>query len=294
MNYSVFLLLFGLLSFSSLLSAQTTKLSCSHPEICHLMTTIAEEQGTRIDVESIVSISGDPHEFEPTISELKKLMGAAFLVEGPFELNPWIKKVNYQRSKNSALVTKTLHLVDRQVAYYSSTTKGHTKEALAHFWLYPKIYCEFKAELTQILVDTKVIVLKNKLDDQCNQKATETEKQLRLTLSQLSMPLVLTHDALWPLLNSLNDKKASILAIKGSGHHEEASTDSVKKLYDALKAPKVIWIEETGINIPPSILNKKRAGDVVVKLDTAKSEGKEYFSVIKKLNEELSKLKGKK
>jgi ABC-type Zn uptake system ZnuABC Zn-binding protein ZnuA len=294
MKYRVYFLILGLLSFSSLLNAKELKVSCSHPEVCNLMTTIAEEQGTHIEVESIVSISGDPHEFEPSITELKKLMGAAYLIEGPNELNPWIKKVNYQRSKNSNLVTKTLSLLEQQVSLYSSTSNGHTKEALAHFWLYPKIYCNFKSDLTRILVETNIIVLKNKNDDQCFQKAVETEKQLRLILSQMNMPIVLTHDALWPLLNSLNEKKNSIVAIKGSGHHEEASTDSVKKLYDALKAPRVIWIEEKGINIPPSVLNKKRPTDIVLKLDTATSFGKDYFSVIKKLNDELSQLKGKK
>lgn len=290
MNYHIFIIILGSLFFSSLVAAKASKVSCSHPEICTLAKTIASEQGQTLEVESIVNISGDPHEFEPSIAEIKKLMSADFLIEGPFELNPWIKKVNYQRSHNSALTTKTLSLKEQHIKLYSSISNGITKEALAHFWLYPKIYCDFKSEITQMLAEANMIIVKNKNEEQCQNKALETEKQLRSTLSQMSMPIILTHDALWPLLNSLNEKKSTIVAIKGSGHHAEASADSVKKLYDALKATKVIWIEEKGINIPPTILNKKRTTDIVIKLDTAKSDGKEYFSVVKKFNDELSQL----
>lgn len=289
MNYLNFIVIFGSFFFSSLVSAKTLKLSCSHPEICTLATTIVTEQGQSLEMESIVNISGDPHEFEPSITEIKKLMSADFLIAGPYELNPWIKKVNYQRSKNSALITKSLSLKEQHVKLYSTISNGITKEALAHFWLYPKIYCDFKTELTRILTEEKIIVVKNKTEDLCLNKAVEMEKQLRSTLAQMSIPIILTHDALWPLLNSLNEKKSSIVAIKGSGHHAEASSDSVKKLYGALKSPRVIWIEEKGINIPPTILNKKRATDIVIKLDTSKSEGTEYFSVVKKLNDELKK-----
>jgi len=293
MNYRILIILFGSLFFSSLVSAKISRLSCSHPEICTLAKTIATEQGQTLEMESIVTISGDPHEFEPSITEIKKLMSAEFLIEGPFELNPWIKKVNNQRSQNSALTTKTLNLKEQQTKLYSAISNGVTKEALAHFWLYPKIYCDFKSEITRMLIEANMIVLKNKNEDQCPNKAIEMEKQLRSTISQMNMPIILTHDALWPLLNSLNEK-SMIVSIKGSGHHAEASAESVKKLYNALKSPKVIWIEEKGINVPPTILIKKRPTDIVIKLDTAKSDGKEYFSVIKKLNDELSLMTGKK
>lgn len=293
MKNRILIIFFGSLFFSSLVSAKASKLSCSHPEICTLAKTIATEQGQALETESIVTISGDPHEFEPSISEIKKLMSAEFLIEGPFELNPWIKKVNNQRSHNSDLTTKILNLKEQQTKLYSTISNGVTKEALAHFWLYPKIYCDYKSEITRMLIEANMVVLKNKNEDQCQNKAIEMEKQLRFTISQVNMPIILTHDALWPLLNSLNEK-SMIVAIKGSGHHAEASADSVKKLYNALKAPKVIWIEEKGINVPPTILNKKRSTDIVIKLDTSRSDGKEYFSVVKKLNDELGQLKGKK
>jgi len=290
-----FLFLFiAFFSFSFSAFAQVQKLYCSHPEICTLLQVIAKEQETIIETESIVSISGDPHGFEPSIAEIKKLMSASFLVEGPYELNPWIKKVNVQRVKNAALKTSVLTLTDRHVKQYLPSSKEHKKESIAHFWLYPKIYCDFKSELTQQLSNAKIISIKKKTDEECLKKAEQQEKQLNITLSQVDYPIILTHDALWPLLNSLKGTSTSIVAIKGSGHHEEASTSSVKKLYDALKAPKAIWIEEKGIHVPSSILNKKRASDLVIKIDTARSEGPGLFPTITKLNDELSKLQGKK
>ena len=113
------------------------------------------------------------------------------------------------------------------------------------------------------------------------------EKELTNTLAQIKKPVVLTHDALLPLLGTLSGKDATVVAIKGSGHHQEATPASVKKLYDALKAPTVIWIEEVGIKVPANILAKKRSTDITIDLDTANSEGLHYFQVLESLNTKL-------
>lgn len=114
---------------------------------------------------------------------------------------------------------------------------------------------------------------------------------LKATIAKVKLPIVLTHDALLPLLESLNeDNQAVVVAIKGSGHHQETSPKSVKKLYDALKAPKVIWIEETGINVPKNILAKKRKEDMTLNIDTANSSTLKYFQILESLNEKLKAL----
>ena len=69
-------------------------LYCSHPELCRMIHQISN-----VKTENLISISGDPHEYEPTISEIKKLISAPILITGPKELNPWIKKIIFQRSK---------------------------------------------------------------------------------------------------------------------------------------------------------------------------------------------------
>jgi hypothetical protein len=117
------------------------------------------------------------------------------------------------------------------------------------------------------------------------------EAELKNTLTQVNLPIVLTHDAILPLLRSLAPKTQNIVAIKGSGHHTEATPDSVKKLYDALKAPRTIWVIEAGIHVPDNILSKKRKTDLVINIDTAHSKGPRYFQVLEELNLKLKGLK---
>lgn len=261
-------------------SAQELKVACSHAELCLLAKNIAVEFNEKISTETLVTMSGDPHEFEPTINELKSLISAPLLLVGPTELNPWIKKVQFQRAKNKNLTTVFLPLTPERKASYSHGSG----EAFAHFWLYPKIYCEMKKELAQKLFKKEV------KDNSCETKAKLVEEKLKSTLSKLTTPIVLTHDALWPLLQTYKPKELSIVAIKGSGHHEEATSESVKKLYTVLKSPKVIWLEETGIHVPSNVTSLKRKTDGTLKLDTAKSFEGTLFGTVEKLNAELIRL----
>lgn len=277
-----------LLSMSCGSFAETVTVTCSHSELCQLAKRITEEHKlTQFSFRTLVTMTGDPHEFEPTAGELKSLINAPLLIAGPHELNPWIKKVNYQRAKNPAKKTLTLELLKKHSDLYQAGNTHSSKEALSHFWLYPKIYCTFRDELEQKMIEANL--LQKTVKSSCAAVADRAENDLRLSMQKLTLPVILTHDALLPLLNALKTAKVTVIAIKGSGHHEETSSSSVKKLYDVLKYPKAIWIEESGIHIPANILNRKRQGDVVIKIDTAKDTGNGPFSTLLQLSSELSK-----
>lgn len=262
-------------------------ISCSHPELCRLAETIfVENHLTGTKFYSLVKIVGDPHEYEPSSSEVKNLIVADLLISGPVELNPWIKKVNYQRSKSNNLRTINVPLEGSEYAFYPSASH----ESLSHFWLYPRIYCSLKTKLEEQLVAQKLLVI-NPSKNSCLREAQKIEVDLARTLEEVKMPVVLTHDALLPLLTSLIKNEAKVVAIKGSGHHQETNPTAIKNLYDALKMPKVIWVEEVGINVPPNILAKKRSGDITIKIDTANSQGLSYFPVLKEFNDKLKALK---
>lgn len=264
-------------------SAATT-ISCSHPELCTLAQSIfAENRMKDFQFENLVAIAGDPHEYEPTTTEIKNLIKANILIAGPVELNPWIKKVNYQRSKTVALKTLNIPMDKAEYALYPKASH----EALSHFWLYPKIYCTLKTKLEEQLVANNLLVVLG-TKKSCSAEAQKIESELQTTLQALKLPVVLTHDALLPLMENLSKNSANVVAIKGSGHHTEASPQSVKKLYDALKKPQVIWIEEKGINVPKNILSKKRANDLTINIDTANSvESINYFPTLYELNDKL-------
>lgn len=276
------LILVLILNIISLKAFGGTKVYCSHAEICKMVSHIVADAD--ILTQTLVSISGDPHEFEPSTNEIKNLISAPILITGPNELNPWIKKINYQRSKSQSSKTISLTLSAKDLLLYPQAGA----EALSHFWLYPKIYCSLIAQL--------VLEMKKqnfKITPQtCEPRAVETE--LQNALNKIDRPIVLTHDALLPLLLSLKiTPSASIIAIKGSGHHEEVSAKAVKKMYDALKTPEIIWIKETGINVPTNISNKIRPNDKTIELNTAETKGNDPFSVLHELTQKLTKMSEK-
>jgi ABC-type Zn uptake system ZnuABC Zn-binding protein ZnuA len=283
-----YIIVFLLQFFMYLAPAEAkTLVSCSHIELCRVAKIIfAENHNDNFEFQSLVTIMGDPHEFEPTTSEIKNLIQAKILISGPLELNPWIKKVNYQRSKLTNLITINVPLEDKDYAQYLSISH----EPLSHFWLYPKIFCALKSHMEDQFVHLKYIpnISKNNL---CELMDIKISKELKETIKKLNLPIVLTHDALQPLLESLSTNSEKIVAIKGSGHHTEASPQTVKKLYDALSAPKVVWIIEKNISVPQNILSKKRKEDLEVKIDTANSNGLNYFQVLQTLNDQLKALK---
>lgn len=257
-----------------------TSIRCSHAELCNMLNLIVHENNLPgVSTETLVNISGDPHEYEPSTSEIKNLIKAPILLIGPNELNPWIKKIMFQRSKIAGLKTINLSLETSDLSLYPKASA----ETISHFWLYPKVYCALKSKLESELTLIHMEIKKPKL---CDPKSIEST--LQKALSKTKLPVILTHDALLPLMISLGPKSSTILAIKGSGHHEEVSTNSVKKMYDALKNKKVIWVQEAGINIPPNILNKIRSNDAVIVVDTAKTKNQSPFSVITDLSEKLN------
>lgn len=273
-------LFFILLLLSGQASWAQSTMYCSHPELCRLLRHICRENGiTDIKTESLVSISGDPHEFEPSVAEIKKLISVPILITGPDELNPWIKKIAHKRSATDKK-TISLQMDSKDYSAYGVANA----EALAHFWLYPRIYCSLKSKL-----EAELINLGQKLRPHpaCDWK--KTEEKLALILNKIKKPILFTHDALLPLiLNLIQNKKQIIVAIKGSGHHEEASPASIKKMYHALNNPQVIWILETNIHVAANIVNKIRRNDIVIKLDTGNGLENDPFSVLAELSNKLA------
>jgi ABC-type Zn uptake system ZnuABC Zn-binding protein ZnuA len=241
---------------------------CTHPELCRLGTMVAPE----IKFDNIIILSGDPHEFEPSIADIKKLIVAQNLIVGPHELNPWMKKISILRNKEKNLKTLNINLPNFSLTEYPT----NDSEALGHFWLYPKIYCELKKQLAKTFNH----------NIKCDPNTIE--EQLKLTLHSLKTPIILTHDALLPLLKKLSINQNQITAIKGSGHHEETSAAAVKNVYSALKSPRVIWIFEDNINVSENIKNKIRKNDLIINIETAKSMSNEDdFSILQNLNKKL-------
>ena len=274
-----FILIASLIIFS-VSSFATTDWYCAHPELCNLFQEIIDENNLQdLTVHNVVQLSGDPHEYEPKSDEIKHLIKVNNLLIGPLELNPWNSKINYQRIKNKEYKQIELNIGSEELKLYNFSTK----EQLSHFWLYPKIYCKFKNDLSKILIsygNTKIKMIS------CN--GNEVENKIKIALTNINLPIIVTHDAISPLLKTLSPASSNIVSLRGSGHHEEINPTSIKKLYKALNEKKVIWIKEKNINIPSNILNKIRSTDVIIELDTSATKRKTPFSVLNELEIKLT------
>jgi hypothetical protein len=269
----------------SLSTFARTSWYCAHPELCNLFQEIIDENHIQdIEIHNVVQLFGDPHEYEPTSDEIKNLIKVNNLIIGPKELNPWCSKINYQRIKNKSYKQIELNLSAEDLKLY----KNATKESLSHFWLYPKIYCKFKNDAIVGLMSNGYSNLKQR---SCVN--TDIENKLKIALSKINLPIIVTHDALSPLLKTLSPYSDNIISLRGSGHHEEINSSSIKILYRALNKEKVIWIKEKNISIPSNILNKIRSSDVIIELDTSLTRRQSPFNVLNELEDKLTMLVNK-
>jgi ABC-type Zn uptake system ZnuABC Zn-binding protein ZnuA len=265
------------LGFFIITNINAETLFCSHPEVCHLLT---HSEPNNFELKSLITITGDPHEYEPTTEEIKLLLTVNPLITGPLELHPWIKKILYQRTKNKSLITFTLNFEANILKKYPNATK----EALSHFWLYPNIYCDFQKQVINLKL--------SKLKKSCDSKVID--ELIIKKIKNITKPIILTHDALVPFFYFYdNDKKLQLLSLKGSGHHDDVSPDAIKNLYQLLNTKSVNWILESNIHIPANIQSHIRKEDNIIKIDTAKSnfsdssKSSDEFSTIRKLLEGL-------
>ncbi len=282
----LFIIIFGYLAMSlpRAYAASNLIMTCTHHELCQLAV-----KSLNIDnknVSTLVTIVGDPHEYEPNTNEVKNLISSPILITGPLEMSPWVRKINYQRAKLPQLKNLMLTLETHDYNLYP----GGSKEALSHFWLYPKIYCALFDKI-KVVAEKNNIPFKNGTPNTCLKEAESIERDLTTTLRNLKYPLILTHDALLPLLKSLGANSLRIVAIKGSGHHQEANAQTVKEMYDALKSPVVVWIQEDNIKIPENVMNKMRVSDNKISIDTSLNKSSEFFSTLKELNLKLKAMK---
>lgn len=276
--YKIFLIVitcFANLSFAKI------NIACTHLEVCRLINMSAPDA---FNTKILVLTKGDPHEFEPSIDQIKELLNADILISGPLELNPWMKKIYYQRLKNIKLVTFSLKI---HPAYIQKYGKDNL-EALSHFWLYPDVFCDMKNQMINWIKNQLKI---QKIQNACNTK--DIELKLTNVLSKTKSPIILSHDALYPLFKAYKSETLKVIPLKGSGHHDEVSPDTVKGLYNILKEKKVIWILEKNINIPANILSKVRPTDKVIEIETGISSTTEInsdFPVLSELIKELNNL----
>lgn len=257
--------------FSLSFSLQATTLSCAHESTCLLLKEL--NQKNLFKIEPLLQKVGDPHHFQPTQKEIKKLISAEKLILPPVEMWPWMKTLIHKRTKASTLI-----LTSEQLPLDGNP------EVLAHFWLHPKLICFQKKWLIhqlQSLWSLKIEEMTCKQEDQIfnqMQKLTEKLKETRI---------VITHDALTPFFESLSK---SILAMRSSHHSDTFSPRQMKELDNYLNktsSKPILWILEDQVTIPLKISGKIRKRDRILKMKTSPDDNDSLYSLLNQLIKNL-------
>ena len=245
--------LMTLLFFS--LSARADTWLCTHPQLCQLVEDYHRANNSELPkLEKAIATIGDPHHIEPSSKEIKNMSKAPVLLAAPMALHPWSNAIVNMRAQNKK--TKTFEF--KTSKNILTTYTDASLESLAHFWLYPTIHCDYWQQYHQWLNSNKEMPVCPYL---------EQEEKLKLAAKKVTIPIILSHDALVPLLRSW---AIDAHAIRGSGHHEEPRPEQLKKLKQLLdKNAQVLWVIESKIHFPNSLKSMQRTSDRRLELDTS-------------------------
>lgn len=268
----IFLLFSSLLAFSKIFAAET--ILCSHPQVCNLLSIIYPSD----KLQSSVVFVGDHHHYEPNSNVIKNFIEAPILVTGPKALHPWLTPILKKRSEKLINIDASIDI------NFTETYQSKSPEVLAHFWLYPDIACDFLDQYQTKFKKHKIQFEKHTTAD-CLKKYSSSWDELIKLSKKISTPIVLTHDALIPLLKKLNLK---VFALKGSNHHEDISPNAVKSLHGETKNTEVIWIQEEGFEVPPAIKRLIKKNDKVITIDTNGKKGDDVSLVLSVLKTKLN------
>lgn len=250
------------------------KILCAHPQICNLLSIITAKE----NVSSVVVFVGDHHHYEPDAKVVKTFIQAPLLITGPKALHPWLNKIIKKRSSTNVTIDAKI------TPTFFQKYQTNNQETLAHFWLYPDIACDilmqYKNELKKINYPTKEIS-----QYECLERFKNISLKMKAITANIKRPIVITHDALLPLFKSLN---ANVISLKGSSHHEEIAPKVVKTLSQELKNNSVIWIQESGFEVPHVIKKLIKKDDLVVQVDPNGKMGENIEETLNQIALKLS------
>jgi len=207
-------------------------ITCTHQQICHLVTYIHGNAAVKK-----IPHSGDHHHHDLRTKDIKPLYDARYLITAPIQLQPWLNKIHSTKVDNLAF---TPTIAKKYLKQYQ-TSNIHT---IAHFWLYPKIYCDIYQQIVETLKHWHLTVKRKN----CNNQFFDDWNKISLA----GHTIILTHDALLPLLRS---QGAKVFTLRRSHHHHGVSSKVLKNLQDFLKnnPQNILWVFEKNINIPSII-----------------------------------------
>ncbi len=213
----------------------------THPQVAYDLNQIAkiyapQSQTTSAPVaffaQEVYSLtdSADLHQFEPTATELKKLLKHTPLISGPLSHQPWLRL-----AKNSGLLPQKNGLILDHL--------GQTD----HYWLNSEEALAFEKKIQSFLKELNIETPSG--HPWSESIAKETKKIQKLIKSKKIKRIVLAHNALLPLFESI--PKLEVLVLYTGDHHQEIAANILKKVYRwAENKEDILFIYERNITWP--------------------------------------------
>lgn len=268
---SFYLIQFSLAATSKL-PERPQQVICAHHQLCNLTLELLDLNEHHKVRAAFVNENSDHHETALAPELLKIYYEAPFLILPDLALGPWLPSVLKNRNQANTYVA--------QVSSESIT--GSYPGALAHFWLYERELCALNHDLA-----TKLASWGFKLRDNAKKCASARFKILmkKLKMSLKGQMVVLTHNALAPLLESLGTR---FIILKSGAHAHEISPDVFKEVHHLLaKHEKLLWIVESEIGIPPQLSTLIRESDHKIVIKVSGHYGDSTFGPLEELSAKI-------
>lgn len=252
--------------------------------------------GEQVQVNNLVPVGIDAHEFEPSAKDFTQLAEADLFIYNGEDFQPWIKKIQHVIDESTTRrvdVTQSIPLLGS----VSDGDEEHHHLANPHIWLDPQLAKKQAEQIKQGLIQV----------DSQNQHLYETNyRQLAADLDQLDQEfqkmvqqkntdhIVVPHDAFAYLAKRYGLKQISI---SGLTPMDEPSPQKLKQIVDLIKEHqlKYIFFETLGNHKWIETLQKEAGVDVLplhplegLTKQEAES-GEDYFSIMYKNKENLKK-----
>jgi ABC-type Zn uptake system ZnuABC Zn-binding protein ZnuA len=263
MKYLMPFIVFSILLSQSLYSAEQKKtISCTHIQVCNALSFVLGPDNSYV-VKNLIDIGPeDPHHFEPTVGDIKKIQKAESLVLPPLSLQPWLKNV----------VTKIKKDPKKNITIIVAKNE--------HFWLQYTSLCSVLKQLSQSI--------KKSIKSDINGWKCDNTKSGILKTKLKDKTFILLHDSLGNYFKELN---LNYHALRGHGHLDTISAKSLKQVHHLVKSKAaIVWILEKQIHTPHALERYFKQDHVKLYIDTLGRLGTSPFEVINQLNKELGKL----
>ncbi len=241
----LFLACFSIVGIS--ISLARTSIVAAQPLLADLVSEIA---GDSADVSCLLTANADPHTYEPTPSDLRRLVQADVVVINGLGLEPWADRLIEHSGFHGVLVTasegcpRRLHLASSEgVAAYS------TSEYDPHAWHDPENVIHYVIVIRDALKKA-IPDQSHQLDSRSADYISKIEALNRFAHAQLATiapdqrKLVTSHDSLQYLAKTYDLK---IVPIAGSRPDQEPSARELAQLISFIRAQHVraIFFEPT-------------------------------------------------